>query len=242
MDQWSWLKDLRTSMRSKMDVNKEGVTVMGCFSADGEKVKQQCIFAYERVPAVLKSSFPDTMHLSISKTGWMNTDLFIEFIKDIFHPHVVKKHGLHVPVVLFIDGHSSHLSLDVCLLCDELEIILIQLYPNSTFLTQPADVACFKSLKSIWRKVIDDYKGNDMSKIVSKPAFGHLMEKSFAQLTSNTIVNGFKASGIYPWNPKNINFSKCLGMETAKEPATNEMVSNNTSIIIHKVDSIDFLK
>lgn len=84
---------------------KEGVTVMGCFSAAGQKVKQQCIFPYERVPTAVKSSFPRSMHLSCSKSGCMNSDLFIEFIRDVFHPHVVQNHGLNVPVILFIDVH-----------------------------------------------------------------------------------------------------------------------------------------
>lgn len=197
----------------KNGCEKEGVTVMGCFSADGGKVKQQCIFRYDRVPAVIRSSFPPSMHLSVSKSGWMNADLFIEFIQDVFHPHVVQKHGLNVPVILFVDGHSSHLSLDVCLLCDELEIILVQLYPNSTFLTQPADVSCFRSLKSIWRKEIINYRENDLSKLVTKAAFGELMQSCFAQLTRETIINGFRASGICPWNPENIDYSKCLGEE-----------------------------
>ena len=106
---------------------------MGCFSAEGKKVKQQCIFPYERV-----------------KYGWMNSDLFIEFNRDVFHPYVMQNHDSSIPVISFVDGHSSHLSLDACLLCDKLDIILVQLYPNSTFLTQLADVSCFRSLKSIW--------------------------------------------------------------------------------------------
>ena len=130
------------------------------------------------------------MHLSCSKYGWMNSDLFIEFIRDVFHPHVMQNHGLSIPVISFIDGHSSHLSLDACLLCDKLDIILVKLYPNYTFLTQLADVSCFRSLKSIWRKTITNYRGDDVSKVVTKAAFGHLTESSFAQLTVKTIIKG----------------------------------------------------
>ena len=38
---------------------KEGVTVMACFGADGEIVK----------PAIIRSSFPPSLHLSCSKSG-----------------------------------------------------------------------------------------------------------------------------------------------------------------------------
>lgn len=158
---------------------------MGCFSADGQKVKQQCIYRYERMPSILKSNFPKSMHLSCSKTGWMNSDLFIEFITEVFHPHVIRKHGPNVPVILYVDGHSSHLSLEVCLLCDSLFIVLVQLYPNTTFLIQPADVLCFKSLKSIWRKVIKDFRGNDIAKVVTKSAFGEFEKLIFPVNISN---------------------------------------------------------
>ena len=45
-----------------------------------------------------------------------------------------------------------------------------------------------------------------MSNVVTKAAFGKLMETFFTELTAGTIVNGFRASGIFPWNAENIEF------------------------------------
>ena len=59
------------------------------------------------------------------------------------------------------------------------------------------------------------------------------MESTFAQLTAETIINGFRASGIFPWNAENINYSKCLGQENPV--ISNETVSNDESIIISHV-------
>lgn len=70
----------------------------------------------------------------------MNADLFRDFINDVFHPHILSKNEPNVPVILFVDGHSSHLSVEVGASCDEKNIVLVKLYPNSTFLMQPADV------------------------------------------------------------------------------------------------------
>lgn len=54
----------------------------------------------------------------------------------------------------------------------------------------------------------------------------------------NKIVT--KASGIHPWNPENIDFSKCLGKETQQEPSkANQMDKDNNSTIIQRVNSID---
>lgn len=41
--------------------------------------------------------------------------------------------------------------------------------------------------------------------------------------------NGFKAAGLYPWNPDNIDFSKCLGKQTKDDSRiTTKSTSNST--------------
>ena len=35
---------------------------------------------------------------------------------------------------------------------------------------------------------------------------------------SETIKNGFRATGLYPWNPDAIDFSKCLGGQNERRP------------------------
>ena len=191
---------------------KEGITVMAGFSADGMTVTPQIIYPFERVPATIRTTFPSTMHLSNRKSGWNNGIVFLEYISDVFHPYITKNQ-IQLPVILFIDGHSSHLTLDVYKTCEDMNIILIKLFPNATFLMQPADVSCFKSLKVIWKKIISEFKKNDISRRIQKTDFGCLMEAAFAQIKSETIRNGFRASGIYPWNHEAIDSSKCLGTE-----------------------------
>ena len=128
---------------------KKEMIVMACFGADGNIVKPQIVFAYERMPAIIRSSFPPSLHLSCSKSGLMNADLFLDIINVVFYSHILDKHGPNVPVILFVDEHSSNLSVEVGALCEEKNIILVQLYPNSTFLMQPADVSCFKLLNKM---------------------------------------------------------------------------------------------
>ena len=112
--------------------DKEGITVIACFSVSGVIVKPQIIYPYERVPNLVRGSLPPSLHMSYSKSGWMNAKLFYEFIKDVFHPHIVKKQGINVPTILYNDRHSSHLSLNVCELCEQHNIILVKIYSNST--------------------------------------------------------------------------------------------------------------
>ena len=81
-------------------------------------------------------------------------------MKKIFLRHIVVQR----PVLLFIDGHKSHVNLDVIDLCRQKDIILFCLPPHTTHTLQPLDVAVFKSLK-------DNYSKTVCSLIFAKPSF-----------------------------------------------------------------------
>ena len=54
------------------------------------------------------------------------------------------------PIILYVDGHSLHLSLEAAEFCAVNGIILYCLLPNATHLLQPADVGVFSSMKASW--------------------------------------------------------------------------------------------
>jgi hypothetical protein len=87
----------------------------------------------------------------------MISEVFYEYVSNCFHPWLIQN-SIKLPVILFIDGHKSHVSLEVANLCRNNQIILCCLYPNATHILQPCDVAIFKPLKTSWRKVILEYK------------------------------------------------------------------------------------
>jgi len=92
-------------------------------------------------------SIPPNWRVGQPDTGWMKSEIFYEYISNIFYPFVVES-GIQFPVILFVDGHKSHLSK----LCLQLNIILIALYPNVTRILQLADVAAFRPIKAGWEK------------------------------------------------------------------------------------------
>lgn len=120
----------------------------------------------------------------------MNSDIFYAY-KNVLHPHLVKT-GKKFPVVLFVDGHKSHLTYSVSELCTNLQIVLIALYPNCTLLLQPADVAAFKPLKTQWQKTVLEWRRTNPShKTQFVPLLKITMEKS---IKSQTIINGLRAT------------------------------------------------
>uniref|UniRef100_A0A6P7GTK3 Uncharacterized protein LOC114340593 n=1 Tax=Diabrotica virgifera virgifera TaxID=50390 RepID=A0A6P7GTK3_DIAVI len=77
---------------------------------------------------------------------------------------------------------------------------------------QPADVAAFKPLKTGWKKAVLEFRRKNPHEMLTKEKFATVLKgviEDYAK--AETIKNGFKASGLYPWNASGIDFTKCLG-------------------------------
>ena len=132
--------------------SKLNLTVLFTFSAKGVTTPPTMVFPYKRLPSAVGQSVPEGWGIGVTPSGYMCGELFSDYLQNIFHPYLLKE-KIPLPVILFVDGHSSHISLELSNLCSELQIILICLYPNSTRLLQPADIATFKPLKICGKEV-----------------------------------------------------------------------------------------
>lgn len=131
--------------------DKAGLTVMATFRADGVTCKPFIIYPFERIPSSVNSNFPhNEASISATKLGWMDSATFCNYLKLLANEIIAE--GIKFPVILFVDNHASHTTLEACETAKKLGIVMIFLYPNSTFLLQPADVAIFRCLKSLWRE------------------------------------------------------------------------------------------
>ncbi|XP_072389495.1 uncharacterized protein [Diabrotica undecimpunctata] len=119
---------------------KANLTAMFAFSAAGSVTPPIIIYPYRRLPVAVAKSVPDTWEIGTSDNGWMKSKLFVDYISNILHPHLCKNE-IQFLVILFVDGHKTHMSYELSTLCTRLQIILIALYPNATRILQPADVS-----------------------------------------------------------------------------------------------------
>lgn len=189
---------------------KQNITVMFSFSADGQTVEPLVILPGQRIRIEIARTFPSAWGLGRSERGWMTTHNFSEYIKKIFYPFLLK-HAIQRPVVLFVDGHSSHVAVEVADQCQELGIILVALYPNTTRITQPADVVIFKPLKDQWKKQLDDWRLKHPEDIFTLKEFGPVLKKTVDEgIKPDSIINGFRVCGLYPFSADNVDYSKCI--------------------------------
>lgn len=190
---------------------KLNLTVLFTFSASGVTCPPTLVYPYTRLPALVGRSVPNDWGIGVTPSGWMNGDLFFDYIKNIFYPYLLKL-KITFPVILFIDGHSSHVTLEMSNLCSELEIILIFLYPNSTRILQPADVAAFKPLKTLWKKSVLEWRQKNPEQMLTLDRMAPILKDAIHNFSpdGSTAGNGFKACGLYPWDPDAVNYTKCL--------------------------------
>ncbi|KAI4464223.1 hypothetical protein MML48_3g00003013 [Holotrichia oblita] len=190
---------------------KMNITVMFTFSANDQVTNPMLIYPYKRIPAAVINSVPNSWGIGHSDNDWMKVELFYEYIGNVLYPHF-KRIGTIFAIILFVDGHSTHQTLKLSQLCTSLEIILIALYPNATRIMQPADVAGFKPLKTGWKRAVLEFRRKNPNVALSKEKFAPLLNSVIENYAkADTIKNGFRASGLHPWNASSIDYSKCLG-------------------------------
>lgn len=134
--------------------------------------------------------------------------------------------GIRRPVILFIDGHKSHMTLPLIKFCRKNQIILYALPPNTTHILQPADVSVFRPLKHQWKITVRTWqsKQEDPNASMTKINFCQVFEEALSGTNMVLCIkNGFRKCGLFPLESYNVHYSKCT--KNFQEKNYNE--SNN---------------
>ncbi len=98
---------------------------------------------------------------------------FVRWFKLVFLKHCEKLDGFKI---LFLDGHGSHISLELVRLAMENNIILFRLPAHTSNLLQPLDVGVFRDTKAILKLLIAAYFLTTGFKDIYKSDFSILMK------------------------------------------------------------------
>lgn len=168
-------------------------------SAAGDYIDPFILFAYSRLPAEVAEAMkiPDACDYNYNPSGYMQEPNFKYWLQFVFHKNLVKK-CIKLPVILFVDNHSSHISEDIHKLAKQLEIHLICLYPNSTHIIQPLDVSYFYAFKRAWTRFITEKLSEKTIQSVNATNFSSLLKGCLvANHQKKWAQKGFKCTGIY---------------------------------------------
>lgn len=128
--------------------SKTQVTVMACFNALGDYMPPLIVYPGQRLSKVVLEGFIEA-DFGQTEKGWMDSELFVGFLGRLVD--FAKEKNIPMPIILFVDGHSTHMSLSAAEFCAQNGIILYCLLPNATHLLQACDVGLFSPMKSAYQ-------------------------------------------------------------------------------------------
>lgn len=180
-----------------MDFSKSNTSVMFCVSGSGETLPPYIVYKADHIWSTWTEKGPPKARYNRSKSGWFDMALFEDWFFTTALPYLKKLNG---PKVLLGDNLASHISIKVLEECQNNEIRFILLPPNSTHLTQPLDVSCFRPIKGAWRKILKLWKKRNRGPL-RKDIFPSLLRQTLEKVGANQLENikaGFKATGLIP--------------------------------------------
>jgi transposase len=176
------------------------VTVVCCTSASGVYIPPMMIFPRQRVRPEFVDRAPTGTIYGGSKTGWITSELFEKWF--IHFVQAVRPDVRPEPVLLILDGHSSHTrNLAVINKARESNVIILSLPSHCTHRMQPLDLSFFKSLNAFYDQEaatwLRQHPGRAISELQVAELFGMAYEKA---ATVKNAQSGFRKSGISPFN------------------------------------------
>lgn len=212
-------------IRYRSTGNKSQITVLGCASGTGHVLPPFIIFDNKQLnPLWTRGEVLGTRY-GLSKNGWTDQELFKGWLKEHFLKHAVKGR----PLLLLVDGHSSHYDPESIRFAKESDVIIFCLPPHTTHEAQPLDVSLFGPLKQHWREVCHQFLQSSPGKVVTKMNFSQLFSQAWLKtVTPENICSGFRKAGIIPFDPNAIKLPAILNTNaTTSIPSAGSDVEND---------------
>lgn len=191
----------RTRAYSKSPQNREWVSIIETISPVGRIIKPLVIFkGQDPQTSWFEEDAPDWTYTT-SENGWTSNRIAISWLKHIFLPQTQPIPDSHR--MLIMDGHGSHVDIEFMWICKQNKVQLVFLPPHSSHVLQPLDLGVFSPLKTSYRRGIADLACLDDEAPVKKQRFIQCYKQARVEaLTPRVLRAGWKAAGLFPWNPQ----------------------------------------
>ncbi|CAG2209355.1 unnamed protein product [Mytilus edulis] len=209
-------------------------TILGCGSASGFAVPPYFVFEGKRMNNELMNGATPGAVGAVSDSGWSNTNIFRQYLTDHFLKYIPGRNNDNV--LLLLDGHKSHVAVDIIEWAQEHHIIIHVLPAHTSHILQPLDVGCYGPLQRIYdnecHKTI-----RQNSSVITKYNICELACKAYQKaLSPENLQSAFRKTGIYPLDKTVINQDQLKPSEvftrneecketteTTDEPKTDEI-------------------
>ena len=176
----------------------ELVTLLYTISASGVVLPPMFIFPRVNYRDHFIKGAPNGSLGKARSTGWISEELFLEYIDFLAEK---TRCSIDKKILVILDNHESHISLDVIDKSKEKGVILLTIPPHTSHKLQPLDRTCYKSFKQAYNLAFDNFMRTNPGKKVTIYDIPDLVNSAHSYaFTHANIVSGFKNTGIYPYN------------------------------------------
>ena len=190
------------------DTSSEEVSVMFTASASGELLPPMILFDLKKpLDQQIIDKVPEGYWTNTVLEGKMTPDGFYGYISQVFFQWL-KQNNHTFPIILFVSGDLSYLTLPLCKFCEDNGIEIIPLYPKATSLLQPLDVALFKPLQTTYTSIMNQWQIQCNSvNFFKQHMFADVLKMALESVDLPTLIcQGFKATGLYPLEPNEVQY------------------------------------
>lgn len=203
------------------------VTLTTAVSASGLCIPPMFLFPRKNYKDYFIRGGPPDCIGTANSSGWMTEDSFLLFMRH-FIKHVKPKK--QSPVLLLLDNHSSHLAISVLNLAKDNGIVLLSFPPHCSHRLQPLDVGVYGPFKKYLSSAQDAWMRSNAGKNITIYDIPSIVNSAYPlAMCPNNIINAFKKSGIFPYNPdvfSDIDFAPAYVTDRPVPPDENDNQGN----------------
>lgn len=194
------------TVRVTASSGRQNITVLATICADGSALPPCIVFKGKRLMQQWigdSGTTPNQTIYCVSDSGWMTAKVFYEFFVKFVELTKDKR-----PILLILDGHVSHTTLETVKLARAEQISIVLLPPHCTDVLQPLDKVCFAPLKNYFDQALTTYEHTSREP-VSRQKFVQLLTSVWGKGLSEEIVRkSFSSTGVFPINRNKFDVSR----------------------------------
>ncbi|KAJ4449527.1 hypothetical protein ANN_00928 [Periplaneta americana] len=172
------------------------VSIVCCLPPTGIYIPPAVIFPRKRLNPELYRDAPEGILHLISDSGFMNTELFVEWLQHFTQFVKPTKRILH---------HTSYSA------------------PNASHMIQPLDKSFFVPLKSAYSTERDKFMVRNPRRVITHREVASPFCRAYEKVaTLEKAKNSFRATGIFPFNPEIFTEDDFLSSAVSSRPEPNQ--------------------
>lgn len=203
-------RDSKIVGKVKASDKKNTVTVLFTISADGTLVPPMLTHKGQKISGMTAACNAEGWTMGISERGWLTSELFYEYISNSFYNWLLKQ-KIQLPVILYLDGHASLITLELSKFCKSKGIELIPLYPNATHMLQPLNTSFFSLLEEKYKVTLMQWSSRNNGDKFDLRNLVRVLSDALSLLNLEDIAkSGFRGSGLLPFDRNGIENARFL--------------------------------